>query len=136
MTEIRNLVETSAYVDDLDRAEWFYRDVLGLSVLDREAGRHVFFRVGDADVLLLFRADETSKGLTLPAHGARGPGHFALGIEAGALEEWRQRLAEHGVIIEKEWVWPRGGHSLYFRDPAGNSVELITPGLWGLQSGW
>jgi catechol 2,3-dioxygenase-like lactoylglutathione lyase family enzyme len=136
MTEIRNLVETSAYVDDLDRAEVFYRDVLGLEVIDREAGRHVFFRVGNADVLLLFNADETLKGLTLPAHGARGPGHFAFGIAADALDAWRARLAGHGVAIEKEMTWPRGGRSLYFRDPAGNSVELITPGLWGLRSGW
>jgi hypothetical protein len=26
--------------------------------------------------------------------------------------------------------------AVYFRDPAGNSVELITPGLWGLPGGW
>jgi catechol 2,3-dioxygenase-like lactoylglutathione lyase family enzyme len=136
MTEIRNLVETSAYVDDLDRAERFYRDVLGLAVIDREAGRHVFLRVGVSDVLLLFDAGETLKGLTLPAHGARGPGHFALGIDADALDGWRRRLEDHGVAIEQEMVWPRGGRSLYFRDPAGNSVELITPGLWGLPSGW
>jgi catechol 2,3-dioxygenase-like lactoylglutathione lyase family enzyme len=129
-------VETSAYVDDLDRAERFYRDVLGLSVMGREQGRHVFFRVGDADVLLLFFADETLKGLHLPAHGARGPGHFALGIDADALDDWRRRLSDHEVTIEQEVAWPRGGHSLYFRDPAGNSVELITPGLWGLPTGW
>jgi catechol 2,3-dioxygenase-like lactoylglutathione lyase family enzyme len=135
-TEIRCLVETSAYVDDLDRAEQFYRDVLGLVVLGREKGRHVFFRVGDADVLLLFFADETLKGLHLPAHGARGPGHFALGIDADALDAWRRRLADQGVAIEQEVAWPRGGHSLYFRDPAGNSLELITPGLWGLPTGW
>ena len=136
MDEIRNLVETSAYVDDLDRAERFYRDVLGLEVLGREAGRHVFFRVGNADVLLLFDADETLKGANLPAHGARGPGHFAFGIAADALDSWRRRLAGHGVAIEKEVEWPRGARSLYFRDPAGNAVELITPGLWGLRSGW
>jgi catechol 2,3-dioxygenase-like lactoylglutathione lyase family enzyme len=136
MYEIRNVVETAAYVDDLDRAERFYHDVLELDVIGREAGRHVFFRVGNADVLLLFNADETSKGVHLPAHGAHGPGHFALGIAADALDYWRRRLADHGVVIEQEVVWPRGGHSLYFRDPAGNSVELITPGLWGLRSGW
>ena len=61
MTEIRSLVETSAYVDDLDRADQFYREVLGLTAIAREPGRHVFFRVGAGDVLLLFRADETSK---------------------------------------------------------------------------
>jgi catechol 2,3-dioxygenase-like lactoylglutathione lyase family enzyme len=26
--------------------------------------------------------------------------------------------------------WPRGGRSVYFRDPDGHSVELATPGLW------
>jgi catechol 2,3-dioxygenase-like lactoylglutathione lyase family enzyme len=136
MTEIRNLVETSAYVDDLERAERFYADVLGLEVIDREAGRHVFFRVGNADVLLLFNPEETLKGASLPPHGARGPGHFALGIAADALDYWRHRLAEQGVALEREMEWPRGGRSLYFRDRAGNSVELITPGLWGLRSGW
>ena len=68
--------------------------------------------------------------------GATGPTHFALGIAAADLDAWRQRLERHGVSIEKEAKWPRGGTSLYFRDPSGNSVELITPGLWGLPSGW
>jgi catechol 2,3-dioxygenase-like lactoylglutathione lyase family enzyme len=136
MDEIRNLVETSAYVDDLDRAEQFYHDVLELEVIGREAGRHVFFRVGNADVLLLFNPVETAQGHTLPAHGAHGPGHFAFGIAAAALDGWRRRLQDHGVAIEREIAWPQGAHSLYFRDPAGNSVELITPGLWGLRSGW
>jgi catechol 2,3-dioxygenase-like lactoylglutathione lyase family enzyme len=136
MPAIRSLVETSAYVDDLDRAERFYRDLLGLVPIGKEAGRHVFFRVGEGDVLLLFLADATIRGNHLPAHGARGPGHFAFGIDAEALEAWRRRLQVYGVVIEHEATWPRGGHSLYFRDPAGNSVELITPGLWGLPSGW
>jgi catechol 2,3-dioxygenase-like lactoylglutathione lyase family enzyme len=26
--------------------------------------------------------------------------------------------------------WPRGGESIYFRDPDGHLVELATPGLW------
>jgi catechol 2,3-dioxygenase-like lactoylglutathione lyase family enzyme len=136
MPPIVNLVETAVYVDDLDRAEVFYRDVLGLTPLGREGNRHVFFRVGDADVLLLFNAAETLKGDHLPAHGAAGPGHFALGIPAGSLDEWRRTLSGMGVSVEQEVEWPRGGRSLYFRDPAGNSVELITPGLWGLRSGW
>jgi catechol 2,3-dioxygenase-like lactoylglutathione lyase family enzyme len=76
------------------------------------------------------------QGGELPAHGARGPTHFALGIQAESLPEWRERLAGFGVAIEREITWPRGGHSLYFRDPAGNSVELITPGVWGLPNGW
>ena len=133
---IRAVIETAVYVDDLDAAEDFYGRILGLPVSAKETGRHVFFRVGDASVMLAFRPDATLKGDVLPPHGARGPGHFALGIERHALDDWRRHLTDQGVPIEKEVEWPGGGKSLYFRDPAGNSVELVTPGVWGLPSGW
>lgn len=135
MSHIRAIVETAIYVDDLDAAEAFYRDVLGLDVIGKEAGRHVFFRVGDG-VLLAFDPDATLRGDKLPSHGARGPGHFALGVIAESLDDWRLRLQAHGVAVEKEVTWTRGGRSLDFRDQAGNSVELITPGIWGLPGGW
>jgi catechol 2,3-dioxygenase-like lactoylglutathione lyase family enzyme len=136
MKPIQCLVETAIYVDDLDLAERFYREILGLTFLEREAERHVFFQVGSEDVLLIFRAETTSKPNHLPAHGSRGPGHFAMGIAAEDAESWRERLLRHDVPIEHEEVWPRGGRSIYFRDSAGNSVELITPGVWGLSAGW
>jgi catechol 2,3-dioxygenase-like lactoylglutathione lyase family enzyme len=135
MSEIQAVVETAIYVDDLDRAEAFYRDVLGLHVIGKEAGRHVFFRVGEG-VLLAFNPEATLRGDVLPSHGARGPGHLALGVRAEALDAWRDRLGGHGIVIEKEVSWPRGGRSVYFRDPAGNSIELVTPGIWGLPGGW
>lgn len=134
--KIQGVIETAIYVLDLEETETFYRTILGLTVIAKEAGRHVFFQVGASSVLLAFIADATLKGDHLPSHGSRGPGHFALGIEAGELDVWRQKLQESGVAIEQEVEWPRGGKSLYFRDPAGNSVELITPGVWGLPSGW
>jgi catechol 2,3-dioxygenase-like lactoylglutathione lyase family enzyme len=133
---IKAIIETAIYVDDLDGTEAFYRTILGLTVITKESGRHVFFQVGESSVLLAFIADATLKGDHLPAHGAKGPGHFALGIEADALDAWRKKLKQSGIAIEQEVEWPRGGKSLYFRDPAGNSVELITPGVWGLPSGW
>jgi catechol 2,3-dioxygenase-like lactoylglutathione lyase family enzyme len=133
---IQAVIETAIYVDDLQAAETFYRTVLGLRMIGKEPGRHVFFQAGEASVLLAFLADATLKGDQLPPHGASGPGHFALGIEAEAFDAWRKHLQGHGVRIEKEVEWPTGGKSLYFRDPAGNSVELVTPGVWGLPSGW
>lgn len=136
MRPIQCVVETGVYADDLERAERFYADVLGLEVAGREAGRHVFFRVGDFSMLLVFRREATLVRDHLPTHGAHGPGHFALGIAAADLPAWRTHLEKCGIAIEHEEAWPRGGHSIYFRDPAGNSVELITPGLWGLPSGW
>jgi catechol 2,3-dioxygenase-like lactoylglutathione lyase family enzyme len=133
---IKAIIETAIYVDDLQATEAFYGTILGLPVIGKEPGRHVFFQVGEASVLLAFRAETTLKGDVLPPHGATGAGHFALGIDAQAFDAWRKLLEGHGVTIEKEVEWPKGGRSLYFRDPAGNSVELVTPGVWGLPSGW
>jgi catechol 2,3-dioxygenase-like lactoylglutathione lyase family enzyme len=136
MNAIHGIVEAALYSGDLEAAETFYRQVLGLACLGKEAGRHVFFQAGDQQVLLVFCPEGTLKGDRLPAHGSRGPGHLALGIAADELDHWRNRLARHGVQIEHEQTWERGGRSLYFRDPAGNSIELVTPGVWGLPSGW
>jgi catechol 2,3-dioxygenase-like lactoylglutathione lyase family enzyme len=132
---IDHVIETAVYVDDLDQAQNFYQGILGLEMVALEPGRHVFFRVGQG-VLLVFNATATLQKGQLPTHGAKGPGHFALGVSTESLVAWRDYLAAQDVAIEQEVQWPRGGRSLYFRDPAGNSVELITPGCWGLPSGW
>jgi len=133
--QIRGIIETAIYVRDLDETEEFYSTVLSLPVITKQPGRHVFFQVGTSTVLLAFLADTTSRDERTP-HGTKGAGHFALGIETAALEASRQKLSESGVMIEDQVTWPRGGRSIYFRDPSGNSVELITRGVWGLPSGW
>ena len=122
--------EAALYVDDLAMAERFWRR-LGLQLIGKQPGRHVFFRAG-RDMLLLFDADATAQPGDVPAHGAEGPGHVALDVPGTeALESWREHLALAGVAIEHEHEWPSGGRSLYFRDPSGNSIELITRGSWG-----
>jgi catechol 2,3-dioxygenase-like lactoylglutathione lyase family enzyme len=136
MKPVEYIVETAIYAANLDAALTFYREVLGLALVGKEAGRHVFFQVGKTQVLLVFCPDAALKGDRLPPHGARGPGHFAFGIAAEDFDHWRDRLGQNKVEIEHEEIWPRGGRSLYFRDPAGNLVELLTPGVWGLPSGW
>lgn len=122
--------EAALYVHDLHAAEKFWRR-LGLQMVGRKEGRHVFFRVG-RDMLLLFDADAASEPGAVPPHGARGPGHAALDVpDADALERWKEHLAMADVPIEQEHRWPGGARSLYFRDPSGNSLELITRGAWG-----
>lgn len=133
----RAVLETALYCDDLEAAEEFYGSVLGLELILREEGRHVFFRCGQG-VLLLFDPATTSRettdveGQPVPLHGARGPGHTAFSATRRELERWHARLQEAGIEIEAVVDWPSGARSLYFRDPAGNSLEFATPDLWGL----
>lgn len=126
------ILETCLYADDLEAAETFYATVLGLELDAKAPGRHVFFRCGDG-MLLLFdpRATSQSTG-NVPAHGAHGPGHAAFALRPTDISAWREQLQRHGVPIEAEITWPGGGQSLYFRDPAGNSLELTTPAIWGM----
>ena len=42
-------------------------------------------------------------------------------------------LKSKGVQIERDIHWPKGGRSLYFRDPAGNSIEFASPLVWGMR---
>lgn len=127
-----HVLETCLYVDDLAAAEAFYHDLLGLSVVSRQEGRHVFFRCGHG-MLLLFRPEGSlDEEGELPPHGTHGPGHVAFAVEESHLAAWRQHLREGGVAIEREMEWPNGAISIYFRDPAGNSLELAVDRLWDL----
>ena len=125
------LLESCFYAEDLDSMVDFYGRVLGLEFFAREADRHAFFRLGEAMLLIFNPADSVSQD-SLPAHGQRGAGHLALDARESELDDWRARLLGEGVEIELEHEWPQGGRSLYFRDPAGNSIEISVARIWGL----
>ena len=131
MQAIDRVLETVLYAADLDAAQRFYGEVLGLPLDSRKAGLFCFFRVGSG-MLLLFDPAAARTNREVPAHGATGAGHACLAVAESELEAWAARLRAHGVTIEHEQTWPRGGRSFYFRDPAGNSVELASPRIWGL----
>lgn len=131
---VDEILETCLYVDDLNAAEQFYRDVLGLQLHSRLDGRHVFFRCGN-QMLLIFNPHESSQpGGDLPLHGATGPGHVAFAVRETELDLWRRQLAAANVAVEQEIEWPQGGRSICFRDPAGNSLEFATPRIWNIES--
>ncbi|NOT02295.1 MAG: glyoxalase/bleomycin resistance/extradiol dioxygenase family protein [Phycisphaerales bacterium] len=130
MPKILHVLETCLYARDLAAMDTFYGQVLGLSRMTAEYPRHVFFYVSDTSVLLIFNPDETSKKQDVPAHGSTGPGHVAMAIETDELNAWRDHLNTNGVPIEREITWGDGSRSIYFRDPAGNSTELVTRGMW------
>jgi catechol 2,3-dioxygenase-like lactoylglutathione lyase family enzyme len=123
--------ETVLYADDVSGAAAFYADVLGLRLVDGPDELAAGFRLDDGGVLLIFDPSRASlSGRPVPSHGTTGGGHVAFSVEGGTLEEWGQALRERGVEIELERGWARGGRSIYVRDPAGNSIELVDGDLW------
>lgn len=67
---------------------------------------------------------------TIPPHDGAGRLHVAFAIAAADLPDWEARLEHNGIAIEGRTHWPRGGESIYFRDPDGHLLELATPGVW------
>jgi catechol 2,3-dioxygenase-like lactoylglutathione lyase family enzyme len=127
------IFETVIYASDLAAAERFYTEVLGLEKYSG-FGVAVSFRM-DRGVLLIFDPDQAIQpNRGVPSHGPHGPGHLAFAARPEELDQWRNHLHARGVEIEMEVNWEQGGTSLYFRDPAGNSIELAPPTLWG--GGW
>ena len=125
------ILETCLYVDDLDKATEFYTSVLGFRLYSREGNRHVFL-TGDDAMLLLFNPSVTANEIDgmVPKHGAFGQGHVCFQIEPGEEEMYEQHLIKHDVEIEKKVMFGPN-QSIYFRDPAGNSLEYATRKLWG-----
>jgi catechol 2,3-dioxygenase-like lactoylglutathione lyase family enzyme len=60
--------------------------------------------------------------------------HFAMEIEDQEYQQYKELLVQNGIEIEKEVKWNCNTRSLYFRDPSGNLLELITPGGWPVES--
>jgi catechol 2,3-dioxygenase-like lactoylglutathione lyase family enzyme len=136
MPRLDGVLETALYVTDMDRARRFFEEVMELTAFTADH-RFTAYDAGGASVLLLFLEGATSETVvlpkemgTIPPHDGGGRLHLAFAIAADQLEAWEQRLESHGVEIEGRTHWPRGGESLYFRDPDGHLLELATPGLW------
>ena len=126
---ITGILETSLYVDDLDRAVRFYEELFGFSLLVGDQ-RLRAMRVCEGQVLLLFKRGASLSADQFPTHDGHGPVHLAFSIPAGELAAWEERLQQCGIAVEEKKHWERGGWSLYFRDPDQHLLELATPGVW------
>lgn len=133
--KIKGIIETCLYARNLDEAEHFYNKLPGLEGMTKEDGRHLFYRCGKS-MLLIFNPDHTINNQTdvdgqlIPLHGCEGAGHVAFSIEQDDIEEWRAFFDQENIDVESKVKWPNGSVSLYFRDPAGNSLELVSPEVW------
>ena len=134
MPKLDGILETALYADDMVQARRFYEDVLELEPIFAD-DRLCAYGIADRDVLLLFQRGTTMEtvtmpGGTIPGHDGSGPLHVAFAVGRDQLDEWERRLVSRRVDIEGRTDWPRGGRSIYFRDPDGHLLEFATPGLW------
>lgn len=129
---VMHIAEVGLRVTDLPRAMAFYQEVLGLETV-RAYEKYIFLKAGELDsplgrgghpqLLVLFdREVPLDIGLTTVDHLA-----FEIPLEQFAAE--RKRLEEMGMTV-KERVWTGdlawlSARSLFFRDPEGNTLELI-----------
>jgi catechol 2,3-dioxygenase-like lactoylglutathione lyase family enzyme len=134
MPAVGRVLETSLYVDDLPRSIGFYQRIFGFDQLMADE-RFCALNVRGQQVLLLFRKHATTQpvvipGGIIPPHDGDGQTHLAFTITVEDEEAWTEHLKTAAVAIESRVAWPRGGFSLYFRDPDGHLIELVTPGCW------
>ncbi|WP_411753798.1 VOC family protein [Serratia sp. (in: enterobacteria)] len=132
--KIERVIETVLYVNDIERAAAFYQQVLQLPAMVANE-RFRAYNISDQSVLLLFVAGDSLNGVHypegyIPPHDGNGPQHLGLAVSKAQLPLWEQQLAEHGIEIEGRMHWEQGAESIYFRDPDGHLLELVTPGIW------
>ena len=127
---ILRVYETVLYASDVVATAEFYASLPGVRLLREPDELNAALRVDDGGVLLIFDASRSSDPDRFVPHGATGPGHVAFSVAPGTLDAWADELRARGVEIEREFSWEQGGRSVYFRDPAGNSVELIEREAW------
>ena len=128
---VNGVLETSLYVESAARSAEFYRRVFGFDIIAPIGSESVddntrlcAMRAGDRSVLLLFKRAGT------PDTDAQGAIHIAFGISRSELPVWEDWLGQLGIAIESRKRWQYGGEALYFRDPDGNLLEVVTPGVW------
>ena len=129
------MLEFGLYVQDVSRASAFYHNLFGFPVLVSKE-RIAALDVEGKQILLLFKQGASSEPMTvqggglLPPHDSKGTSHLAFAIQESDVPQWERWLHEHDVEVESEIEWERGGRSLYFRDPDGHLLEIVTPGVW------
>ena len=127
MPPLTGLLETALYVEDPVLSAAFYRDLFAFETIV-ESERLIAMAMPNRQVLLLFKKG-LSSALPVP-HDGQGQSHVAWAIPTDSLSDWERRLSDLAMPILERTTWPRGGTSLYFRDPDGHLLELATPGVW------
>jgi catechol 2,3-dioxygenase-like lactoylglutathione lyase family enzyme len=114
-------------VSDWERSNAFYADVLGAEVVPLEAGR---FAYAFGDQRLNVHGPDTDVGSLVATEAVRPGSSDLCFVWPGPIEEAVEHLRAREVELEAGPVERRGGRgqgtSVYFRDPDGSLLELIS----------
>ena len=113
-------------VSDWERSNRFYRDVLGAEIVELEKGRYAY-RLGEQQLNVHGPGSTPHPRAADPVR----PGNSDLCFRwPGPIDGAQEHLAVHGVAVEQGPVERQGvlgrGRSVYFRDPDGSLLELIS----------
>ena len=113
-------------VSHWERSNRFYRDVLGAELRELEKGRFAY-RFGEQQLNVHGPGSTPYPRATDPVR----PGNSDLCFRwAGPIEDAIEHLSSRGVAVEEGPVERQGalgrGRSVYFRDPDGSLLELIS----------
>ena len=122
MIRVKRLDHFGVDVADLDRAERFYTEVLGLAVEMRLPDQRLL-RYGDGSCALFLKPDRAPGGLDQIEHPL-GKSHHAFEVSWADLERAISLFAERGIPHHAPIDWG-DHHCFYFLDPDGNLLELI-----------
>jgi catechol 2,3-dioxygenase-like lactoylglutathione lyase family enzyme len=131
-------------VHDLDAARAFYCDVLG-AIFCMKVDDETFRRFGrppapdggqGAHHVSVFLTGKTRIDLFLQSCGQAsadlGHPHYAFNVPARRLLDWKRRFERHGIPHDGPLqLGPPGQASIYFNDPFGNHLEVVTLGFTG-----
>ena len=126
MLSVEGVTHWSIPVNNLDEAERFYRDLLGLEYKGRlPGGAMACVGAGDHNILLCQRNEPTVR-----TREQDGSLHHSFIVRPEVLEEACAALPEKGIAIRELVYREKGfflGRELYFEDPFGNQLELRDP---------
>lgn len=129
--KLSRIIETCIYSTNLRDMKQFYQDILDLELVSEEPYDHVFFKVGKS-MLLIFDPNKTMNKKNVRHGTSTPPGiiHLAFEINKVDYKTIKDEILDKKIDIKKEVNWSNGALSLYFNDPTGNLVEIVTDDYW------
>ena len=125
---IKSISELALWVDDVERATAFYRNVLGFTLEDVDPGRNAFLRSGDFLLVLFNPADPgtvlANEYLARTGGPRGGVYHAAFRVEPAELDSFATEIKDKGLAVKGPVEFATGRRSYFFEDPDAHYIEL------------